>query len=228
MHNKVVSSQRSVAGSGKLATKKVAFLLLLAAVYCLLATAASAQSTGGVKGRVRSFRGDTISGATVTARQNSQDIKSVTSNAKGEFNLSGLEPGVYNFVFEAKGYASGLKSGVEIKAGSTKDLGDKLYLGIDRGSRVIVQGSVFFKDGTSVPRAKVEIAKISGGATRTLLTTFTSYSGEFGFSQPDTGHATYRLTATYKDTTVTKDVEVDNAAVYRTALNLNIDRPEKP
>jgi hypothetical protein len=228
MHNKAVSSQQSVAGSRKISTKRIAIFLMLTAAYCLLATAASAQSTGSVKGRVRSFRGDTISGATVTARQNSQDVKSVTSNAKGEFNLSGLEPGIYNFVFEAKGYASGLKSGVEIKAGSTKDLGDKLYLNLDRGSRVIVQGSVFFKDGTSVPRAKVEIAKISGGATRTLLTTFTSYSGEFGFSQPDTGSATYRVTATYKDSTVTKDVEVTSPAVYRTALNLNIDRPEKP
>jgi hypothetical protein len=197
-------------------------------VLLTLSLSASAQSTGSVKGRVRSFRGDTISGATVTARQNSQDIKSVTSNAKGEFNLGGLEPGVYNFVFEAKGYASGLKSGVEIKAGKTHDLGDKLYLNTDRGSRVIVQGSVFFKDGTSVPGAKVEIARVSDGTTRRLLTSFTSYSGEFGFSQPDTGHAVYRITATYKDSSATRDVEVTSAAVYRTALNLDINRPEKP
>ena len=227
MHRQAISDKQLAISKRKWINGSAFFLLLTA--YCLLLTAQTfAQTTGSVKGRVRSFRGDTISGATVTARQNSQDVKSVTSNAKGEFNLSGLEPGVYNFVFEAKGYASGLKSGVEIKAGSTKDLGDKLYLNLDRGSRVIVQGSVFFKDGTSVPGAKVEIAKVSDGSTRKLLTSFTSYSGEFGFSQPDTGHAVYRVTATYKDSTATKDIEVTSAAVYRTALNLDVNRPEKP
>ncbi len=93
---------------------------------------------------------------------------------------------------------------------------------------MIIQGSVFFKDGTSVPGAKVEFAKVSDGSARRLLTSFTSYSGEFGFSQPDNGPATYRITATYKDSTATKDVEVASAAVYRTALNLDINRPEKP
>ncbi len=129
MRSEAITNKRSAISK----RKTVRTFLLLTACCLLLATHAFAQSTGGVKGRVRSFRGDTISGATVTARQNSKDVKTATSNAKGEFNLSGLDPGIYNFVFEAKGYASGLKTGVEIKAGRTQDLGDKLYLGIDRG-----------------------------------------------------------------------------------------------
>jgi hypothetical protein len=202
------------------------FVLLVVTASCLSA-AALGQDTGGVKGRVRSSRGDTIAGATVTARQNSRDVRSTTSNNKGEFRLDGLEPGIYNFVFDAKGFASGLKTGVEIKKGKTQDLGDRLYLNVDRGTKVIIQGSVFFKDGTSVPRAKVEMEKVTEAGTRKLLTSFTSYTGEFGFSQPE-GHAKYRITATYEGATASKEIEVDSAAVYRMAINLDINRREKP
>lgn len=203
-------------------------LLLSLTVCCLLlAGQALAQETGGIKGRVRSSRGDTIAGATITARQNSVDVRSATSNSKGEFKLEGLEPGFYNFVFDAKGFSSGLKTGVEIKKGKTVDLGDRLYLNVDRGTKVIIQGSVFFKDGTSVPRAQVEIEKITETGIKKILTTFTNYSGEFGFSQPE-GHAKYRLTATYNGVRASKDIEVESAAIYRTAINFDIDRPEKP
>ena len=198
-------------------------LLFLSSLVCCLLSPVFAQETGSAKGRVRSFRGDTIAGATVTARQDSKDIKTVTSDAKGEFKMTGLEPGVYNFVFDAKGYATGIKYGVEIKKGKTQDLGDKLYLQVDQGSRVIVHGSVFFKDGHSVTGAKVEIVKITDTGSRKIVTTYTNFTGEFGFSQPE-GKATYRITATYKDATATKDIEVDSAMVYRLAVRFDVNK----
>ena len=186
-----------------------------------------AQNTGGAKGKVRNLRGDSLSGATVTARLNSKDIATASTNGKGEFVITGLEAGVYNFVFDARGYATGIKYGVEVKSGKTRDLGGNLILMVDRGSRVVIQGSVFFKDGTSVTAAKVTVEKVnSGGGTQRLGTGYTNMSGEFTFSQPE-GSAKYRITATYKDSTASKEIDVDSAAIYRTAISLDINRDQK-
>ena len=204
----------------------VKFFLFLLTVHCLLLTA-HAQNTGVVKGKVRNLRGDDITGATVTARQNTKDVRSVKSGSKGEFVLSGLESGIYNIVFDAKGYSSGIKYGVEVKSGKTRDLGDRLILQIDKGTQVIVQGSVFFKDGTSVTAAEVKVERVNtDGSTQKLNTIFTNIYGEFVFRQPE-GSAKYRMTAKYRDSTATKEIEVSSAAVYRLAISLDILRQEK-
>lgn len=196
---------------------------LLLAAYCLPLTA-HAQSTGGVKGKVRSMAGSSIAGATVTARRDSQDIKSATSGSKGEFVLNGLEMGTYNIVFDAKGYSSGIKYRVEVKANKIQDLGDKLILQTDRGSRVIVQGTVFYSDGTSVAGVEVKVERVNAdGSTRKIGTTTTSESGEFGFNQPDAA-AKFRMTVKYKDTATVKEIEVQSAAIYRTAISLPVSR----
>ena len=198
---------------------------MLLTAYCSMLTV-SAQETGGVKGKIRNMRGDSIAGATVTARHDGKDVRSASSNNKGEFTLDRLESGVYNVVIDAKGYASGIKYGVEIKNGKTKDLGGNLILMVDQGTKVIIRGSVFFKDGTSVSGAKVEVEKIVDGNTRKIGSGFTNYSGEFTFSQPE-GHARYRITATYKGSTAAKEIEVDSAAIYSMAISLDINREEK-
>src|SRR5688572_22255836 len=95
--------------------------LLFLTILCLIP--AIAQSTGGVKGKVRNLRGDRIADATITARQNSQDVRSVKSNAKGEFVLDGLEIGTYNIIVDAAGYSTGIKNNVEIKRNKVVDLG---------------------------------------------------------------------------------------------------------
>ena len=53
----------------------------------------------------------------------------------------------------------------------------------------------------------------------------TNIYGEFSFRQPE-GAATYRLTAKYKNHTASKDIEVDNAAIYRLAISLDVSRQE--
>ncbi|MEQ1921473.1 MAG: carboxypeptidase-like regulatory domain-containing protein [Pyrinomonadaceae bacterium] len=188
---------------------------------------AYAQNTGGAKGKVRNMRGDSLVGATITARLNGKDVATATTNGKGEFVITGLEPGIYNFVFDAKGYATGIKYGVEVKSGKPRDLGGNLILMVDRGSKVVIQGSVFFKDGTSVTGAKVTVDRVNAdGGTQRLGTGYTTLSGEFTFSQPE-GRAKYRITAAYKDSTTSKEIEVDSAAIYRTAISLDINRDQK-
>lgn len=195
------------------------------AIFILSAVAVFAQS-GGVKGKVRSTKGDGIAGVEITARQNGKDVKSVKSDNKGSFAMSGLSAGVYSFVFERSGFSSGLKNNVEIQSGKTTDLGGNLVLGTDQGTIVFIKGSVFNQDGRSVTGAKVELERInSDGSTKKLDSVYTNVSGEFNFRQPE-GAATYRLTANLKDARASKEVIVESAAIYRLALMLELPRKD--
>ncbi len=60
------------------------FFILIAAFSSV---AAFAQDTGGIRGKVRTTRGDAITGVTVTARQNGEDVKTVASDGNGKFVL---------------------------------------------------------------------------------------------------------------------------------------------
>lgn len=201
---------------------QIGILLVLA----LMPNVAFAQ-TGGVKGKVRAMNGAAIANAKITARQNGEDKRSTHSDSKGNFELSGLESGVYNFVFDAPGYAAGLRSNIEVRRDHITNLGDNLRLMVDRGTLVIVQGAVFFKDGASVAGAKVDVERvIADGTTEKLGTVWTNYQGEFVFKKSE-GAAKLRFTAKYHDATAGKELEVDSAAIYRTAISLNINRDQK-
>jgi hypothetical protein len=200
-------------------------LLSLAAI-AVFASATLAQSTGGAKGKVRNLNDQGIADATVSARQKGVDIKSVKSDSKGNFEIGGLQSGIYNLAFEARGYSAAVQYNVEIKSGKIRDLGDRLILMVDRGSRVIVRGTVFFKDGFLAPGAKITIERVNAdGSTKKLGETGTNAEGEFSFSQPE-GSAQLRIKAAWKDGRGTKEIEVDSAQVYRLAVTLDTNRPE--
>src|SRR6185369_2617503 len=153
----------------KIFKQTVLFLALLAFSSVL----AFAQETG-VKGKVRNAKGDGVSGATITARLKGQDVKSVKSDAKGNFQLTGLEPGVYNFVFEKSGYGAGIKYNVEVKKNSVISLGDNLALMVDQGTLVLINGSVYNQDGRSITGAKIEVERISSdGSTKKIGSGYT-------------------------------------------------------
>jgi hypothetical protein len=195
---------------------------LLISGFCLMSSAAA--QTGGLKGRVKNLEGNGISGATVTARLNGKDLRTVTSDKKGEFLMDGLDAGVYNVVVDANGYSSGIKPGIEVAAGKIRDLGDRLILTADRGSFVIIDGGVFYKDGTRLSGAEVKIERVNAdGSTRKLSTLWSNDDGDFAFRQRP-GTAKLRVTATYNGRSATKDVDVDNAALYHVALSLDVER----
>ena len=201
-------------------------ILLGLVTLFLSATLAFAQS-GGVKGKVRSNKGSAVGNASVTARQSGKDVKTVRSDAKGVFQLTGLSTGVYSLVFDADGFQSGLLQGVEVKGGNVRDLGDRLILMPDQGHLVIVNGSIFYKEGTSLGGAKIEVERVNAdGSTKKLTTLYTNIQGEFIFKQPQ-GAAKLRFTVKFKGNESVKEVDVDTAAVYRFALTLDISRTEK-
>jgi hypothetical protein len=205
--------------------------LVLIAVFALtsafiLSPSAFGQS-GGVKGKVRANNGSGVPNATVTARQSGKDIKTVRSDSKGVFSMTGLSTGVYSLVFDADGFQSGLLQGVEVKSGNVRDLGNGLILRPDQGNLVIINGSIFYKEGTSLGGAKVEVHSVNAdGSTKKLTTLYTNIQGEFIYKRPQ-GAAKLRFTVKFKGTEAVKEVDVDTAAVYRFALTLDISRSEK-
>ena len=208
-------------------------LFLLVLFLTVSSVSAIAQESGGVKGKVRTTRGDGIAAVTITARQNGEDVKSATSDAKGNFVLENLKAGTYNLVFSKNGYSSGVLYNVEVKKKKIGDLKERLILTVDQGSQVIVKGTVFDNEGRSVGGVKVEIERIlSDGSTKKLGVSYTSYGedpgvlggegnarGDFSFRFSE-GAAKYRVTASLKDATASKEIEVESAAIYRLAITL--------
>jgi len=201
-----------------ISTSKIALAL---ACLALLSSAVVAQNVGGVKGKIRTTKGSGIAGATVTARKKGADIKTTKANSSGEFVLDALETGRYNLVFEAPGYSSGVLYNVEVSKNKTADLGDRLILTPDQGNQIFLKGSVFDKQGFSVAGAKIEVLRVDAdGSTKSLGNTYTSVSGEFTFHPQSSGKL--RVTATYKGTSATKDIDVGYPAIYRLAIALDI------
>lgn len=202
-----------------------AFLLAGMIVACSAVTV-FAQSTG-LRGKIRANSGGGIENAVITVTKDGNDVTSSKSSADGSFQIMGLEPGNYGVRVDAKGYASGSLFSIEVKKGKVRDLGDKLFLRVDQGTQVILRGSVFFKEGTSVTGAKVELERIdSDGTAKNLGSTNSSVSGEFVFRQPNAA-AKYRVTAKYNGVKASKEITVEGAAVYRLAITLDLARSDK-
>jgi len=177
------------------------------------------KSLGAIKGKVRVETG-TPAGVTVLVRRGDKEVTRSTTDKNGEFLVSRLTPGVYGLTFRKTGLSIGTIEDVEVKAGKTRSLGDRLILTIDEGSIAFLSGSVFTADGRSVPNAKIELLRIlEDGTTKKIDGRITTETGSFKFRLgPEP--AKYRVVVKTTGEPVTKDVEIDGAAVYRVALSL--------
>src|SRR5262245_38872661 len=118
--------------------------LLALAVICLATGAAFGQGivAGSVSGTVTDQQGAVISGAKVTAKENSTNAEFKTeSNASGNFRLSGLPGGNYSVAIEAQKFAKVQLSNVVVNANRETALGT-VAMKIGAESEVInVEGS---------------------------------------------------------------------------------------
>lgn len=196
-------------------------------VFAIGAMCVSISAQTGIKGKVRTNRGDGIAGAQIIVRKDGKDLTKATANRAGEFQIVGLESGKYNIVFDAQGYSSGVLYNVEVKRDSIRDLGSKLVLNVDQGTLVIIRGSVFFKEGTTVSGAKIEVERIGeNGTKKKIASGFSNSLGEFSIRQPGEP-ATYRITVSYKGSKSAKEIRVEQAAVYHMAISLELSQPTK-
>lgn len=199
---------------------KKAVLALIAVLFAAGSAAAQDKSLGGIKGKVRVETG-TPSGVTVVVRRGETEVTRVETQKGGDFAVSRLTPGIYGLTFRKPGLSIGTIEDVEVKAGKTRSLGDRLVLTIDEGSIAFLSGAVFNAGGRSVPGAKVELFRIlEDGSTKKIDGRLTTETGSFKF-RPSPDAAKYRVTVkTEGAEPVSKDVDIDGAAVYRVALNL--------
>jgi hypothetical protein len=177
------------------------------------------KSLGTIKGKVRVETG-TAAGVSVVVRRGENEVKRVETQKNGDFVVSRLTPGIYGLTFRKPGLSIGTIEDIEVKAGKTRSLGDRLVLTIDEGSIAFLSGAVFNADGRSVPNAKVELVRIlEDGTTKKIDGRVTTETGSFKFRlSPDP--AKYRVSVKTDGEPVSADVEIDGAAVYRVALNL--------
>ncbi|MCW5959716.1 MAG: carboxypeptidase regulatory-like domain-containing protein [Pyrinomonadaceae bacterium] len=196
--------------------------LVFTIAVIVLAAAGTFAQTGGLKGKVRTSDGDSLPGATITVRQVGEDLKSVKTDKSGKFLMEGLKPGKYNVVFSKNGYSTGLMYNIEVASKKTRDLGDRLILTVDQGNLVIINGSAYNQHGFALYGAKVKIEEVfSDGSTKKLDTGYTSRSGEFTFKYPEKV-TKYRVTVSAKGAEESKEIEVEEAAIYRVAISLTI------
>ena len=203
--------------------KKTLFLFAITLAFASVATGQD-KSLGAIKGKVRVETG-TPAGVTVVVRRGDTEVTRSSTDKNGDFLVSKLTPGKYGVTFRKPGLSIGSLEDIEVKAGKTRSLGDRLVLTIDEGSIAFLSGSVFNAAGRSVANAKVELSRIlEDGSTKKIDSRITTETGSFKFRlSPDPGK--YRVSVKAEGSEpVTKDVEIDGAAVYRVALNI----PAKP
>jgi hypothetical protein len=201
----------------------------LVAASTLVAAGAAAQkkpkkpepTTGSIVGRVRVEAGMSAGDVSVVVRRGDVEVAQTTTNAKGEFSLSGVQPGLYGLTFRKQGLQVGRMEQVEVRAGKTVTLKEGLYLPIDEGSIAFIRGSVFAASGRSFNGAKVELARVEAdGSLKKLDSRVSNATGSFAFRLPPE-RARYRLTAKADGMApATQDVEIEGAAIYRAALSL--------
>ena len=201
----------------------VRFKKLLSALSLILVAISVAyaqdKSTGAIKGKVRVEVGSPLS-VGVIVRQGEKEVTRVSTDKNGDFLVSRLVPGRYGLTFRKTGLSVGTIEDIEVKPGKTRSLKD-VVLPIDEGSIAFIRGSVFSSEGRSVPNAKVELAKVmEDGSAKKIDGRLTTETGTFVFRlAPDL--AKYRVSVKAESgDPITKDVEIDGAAVYRVALSL--------
>jgi hypothetical protein len=197
--------------------------ILVMTLLCALSVTAVGQdkSTGGIKGKVRVETG-TPAGVAVIVKQGDREVVTGVTDKKGEFVVARLTPGRYAVTLKKPGLSIGTIDDVEVKAGKTRSIGDNLILGIDEGSIAFIRGSVFNQDGRSAPNVRIELARVmEDGTTKKIDGRVSNETGSFAFRLlPEAGK--YRVTAKGgSGEPVSKDVEIDGAAVYRVALSLS-------
>jgi hypothetical protein len=194
----------------------VTAVLLLLAVACL----AQDKTTGAIKGKVRVEQGSP-GGVAVILLQGDREVTRAATDRKGEFTIAHVTPGVYSLRFRKPGLSVGTIEPLDVKAGKTRALGDRLVLSVDDGSIAFLRGSVFAESGRSVPGVRVDLVKvIDENSVQKIDARVTGETGEFVFRLPPE-KAKYRVTVKADGAQLaSKDIEVDSAAVYRVALTL--------
>lgn len=102
--------------------KRIRSVFLLALISLVSAGTALSQAVGSIAGSVTDPFGAVVVGATVTAVSSTGQQKQSISNAKGEYVIAGLAPGVYTVKAIAPNFALYENEEVQVTAGGRNEL----------------------------------------------------------------------------------------------------------
>lgn len=195
--------------------------MLITSILAIFLVAAQ-PTTGGIKGRVKTEDGKSLSGVTIIVYKHDKEVARGNTTAKGEFLISNLVPGVYDLSFQKTGRQHGTLKGVDVLPGKPRTLRDHLILPVDEGSLALVHGLIFSPEGHGIAGAVVELERLgSDGKVVRVDERISNELGEFGF-RFDPDNAKYRLRVKAKNAlSATKEIDIDGAGIYRIAITLS-------
>src|SRR6202040_778664 len=102
----------------------------LVIVWCLSAVAALAQTSGSITGEVKDQSGAIAPNAAVTATNTKTNVaRSTATNAAGIYSFPDLTPGTYEVKVAASGFATIVKTNIELQVQQTARVDFALSLG---------------------------------------------------------------------------------------------------
>ena len=82
------------------------------------------QGTGELRGRILDAQGAVLPGVTVVAKNEaSGQVREIVSGGDGSFFMSALTPGTYEITAQLSGFKTAEITGVEIRVGDSRSLG---------------------------------------------------------------------------------------------------------
>jgi protocatechuate 3,4-dioxygenase beta subunit len=195
-------------------------LTLLLACVSLGAAQESSLINASLKGKVRDENGKTLAGVSVTLRQGEKEVKVVATDKNGEFLFENLKPGVYGLTCRKAGLRTTSAEDITLRAGDKFQLKDKIVMDVNEGELALIRVSVFTAEGRSAAGVKVELMRVNAdGSMKKIDDTYTGTYGQAAFRRtPDT--AQYRVIAKIGNNPASEVVNVEGAAIYRTAIQL--------
>src|ERR1700736_6335792 len=103
---------------------------LLAIALCLVPGAAFAQTSGSIAGEVKDQSGAVAPNASVTVTNSETNVaRSTVTNAAGIYSFPDLTPGMYQVRVAAAGFATIVKTNIELQVQQTARVDFSLALG---------------------------------------------------------------------------------------------------
>lgn len=209
-------------------TLRYAILFWLVLLGCC-ATSVVAQ-TGVVKGKVKLedsktheqvvivvTKATSVSSSRKPAKEASTE-QQVTTNGKGEFEITGLATGEYVFSFQKPGFKTFVSRKQEVLSGETLNL-RLIELKKEGDPYAQIRGAVLYGSGFSLPQALVTIERIDGGK-KFKQEKVSQEGGEFGFTLK-AEKATYRITASAKGfISASQEITIEADELRNIALTL--------
>jgi hypothetical protein len=195
-------------------------LVVLTGCFGAHADAQTAEG-GSIKGKVKEARGKSLEGVTVRCMHAARKElnKEVKTDGKGDFELSGLEPGQYSLSFEKQGYKTFTTRKLEVVSGETVRLRQAVELPTEGEPYSVIRGAVLYGVGYSLPNASVSIERIDG-VKKFKQETISREAGEFAF-RLKADKAKYRVTAVAKGfEPATTEIEIVSDEVRNVSLTL--------